>query len=400
MRLLLEPVSDTGDEIRFAHSRGASLVIALVAVAMAVVFWVTAAEGAARLLLTAAAGFTAVTQLLRAGYRYELTVDLPAREWRRRRGVAFAVTSAAGSLDDLEAVVLTQTWVSEGSGNRRERTPLWLVGLEFRGRGWGAPLTVGIAREEPASYALMEEYAERLRVDAVDRTGELETRRSWDALDEPVGAPDGREGEGGIRTAAAAALGAPPAGSGIEVTMAGGRRLVTLPPLGFGAVTVVAAVFGLAFAAFGAWAALGGSGVLSPITLDGEPTTGPSYLLLAVGGLFCFSGLSFAASGLRRSRLREWVRDEGELLVFGASRPGRAVSMDALPKGAIEAVTVHRPRDDGGAALRVLGFPLRGGGGGAHIRVRTDHAAVRLGARLTEPGRTWLRDAILDMART
>ena len=163
-------------------------------------------------------------------------------------------------------------------------------------------------------------------------------------------------------------------------------------------VALVSVALGLAFAAFGAWAVIAGSGILGPITFNGERTSGPVYLLLILGGFFCFTGFSFAASGLRRSRLREWIRDEGEMLVFGTSRAGRVVSLDGLPKDTIEEVVVHRPRDDGGAQLRVLGFPVRGANGGAHIRVRSDEMTVRLGARLPDPDRAWLKATILAMA--
>src|SRR5690606_10732639 len=104
MHLMLRPVADTGDEIRFAHSPGASLVMALILVAIAASAWMFG-TGTVRVLVTVSAGFTAVAQLLRAVYRYELTLDLRAREWRRRREFAFAVTSAAGPLNDLDAVV-------------------------------------------------------------------------------------------------------------------------------------------------------------------------------------------------------------------------------------------------------------------------------------------------------
>lgn len=412
MNVSLHPVSDSAGELRFAHSRRTALILGLITAAGAAAAWAFLDEGIPRLLFSGGIGAFALTNLVSALYRYELVLDVPGRRWRRRKGFAFAPSRDHGSLDDLRGVVLTVRYVSEGSGNSRRRVPVWFVGLEFAGAAWNGPVVVGMAEHETGAYALLEDYARRLRVDAVDRTADDEVRRAWDALDRPLadadGAGPGVAGGGpaspGAALATAAPSATPPAGSGIETTVDAGRRRITLPPAGFGAGTVVVGLFGLLFAGMGGYFLVAGLGLLGPVTVNGEATTGPVLLMVVVGGAFTLVGLSIVASGIARSRAREWMIDDGHRLLFGTTGIRRTRGRHEIAKGDVEEVTVRSSTDrPGGGQLYIMGFRVRTSRErarrGAVVRVRSDQTTMRLGRRLSPEAKAWLRDALAAMVR-
>lgn len=406
IHLLPEPAAL--GELRFVHAHRVWLILGLLASAGAVAAVTLIDDVLPRLVFTAGPALAAFRFLRSSLRRYELVVDPTARRWRRKSGLYFAPRSASGSLDDLTGVVLTLRHVRTGSGSSERSVPMWSVSLEFEGSDWdGTPLLVGLVEgDEAGAYQMLEDYARKLRADAVDRTSQRESRRAWDALNaavEPVSG-GGAYGEAAAEGVSAdrVATAPPPPGSAIETTMEGGRRRITLPPHGASVGTLLGGAFGLVFGLVGVLFVIEALG-LGPF-LDGAAAEGGmSPVAVVVGAVFVWFAIGSVRAAVGRAGSREWVLDLPDSLRFGTTRSGEVREWTELPKESIEEVVLRTP-SEGGSRLHVLGFRVRTGprdpAEAALVRIRTDDALVRIGQRLTPEAKAWLREAIAAAAGT
>jgi len=180
--------------------------------------------------------------------------------------------------------------------------------------------------------------------------------------------------------------------SGVTVSVEAGHRLVTLPPRGFAPGSVVMPLVCLVV---GVAAILAGSGHL--------PTSDSPVEMLLVGSAFVLFGAFLLGQAVIRARSHEWIRDEGDRLVFGRGGFGGDRDVQVIPKAEIEDVGIvasSATRRRSRSSFRIGGFrvgPRRDGSAGTEVRVRSDDRVVRLGSALDADDRRWLRSALAAM---
>lgn len=337
-------------------------------------------DATARWWFGGAGAFFAVIGLLGAFWRHELSLDLVTRTYRRRKGFWPHAAIRRGPLDGLEGVVLTME-IRRSSSPRggAHHTPVWVVSLAFRGER--KPVSVAEYHGEVKAYQRLEALAEKLRLPAIDRTGEQERRIPWDTLDRPLQEELRRETP---RWEASAGAGIPPlpSGSTIEIVRSPGGWIILLPAPGFSWGTVFFLLFGSAFAAFGGaalWAKATGRAI----------TERPPGIAWILGPLFLLVGLVVFLLAVAVSRGRMMIREDPSGLAFGYRVCGRPIRLRRLPKGEIEEVGL-RP-----VAAAGRNATLRVGQDRTEISVRSDRDVVRLGEALRPEEQKWLRDALL-----
>jgi len=282
---------ESDQALHFAHTHLAGWLFALVGAGMAT-------AGAMRLdgpgywLVVFVGGFFAIIGFGAAMWRYEIHIDLTSRSYRGRRGFWPSTRKFGGSLDELNGVVLNRIWRRDSSSAGSGDT-MWVVSLEFE--GWERPVSVFETRREARAYRQFKHLAERLQIDAIDRTG---------------------------RPVASRLITAPPAASGIDSSIDPQTTSIALPALGFSLGSISLMLLGLPFLGLGGFALL----------VLGGWTLGPIFLLLG-------SGLTLAA--IVGSYAREVVIEDGDTLIFATSFRGWRYGIRRLPKRAIESVDIR-----------------------------------------------------------
>jgi hypothetical protein len=391
-------VLETPSKLVLRHNQKAALVWGLgcLAAAVAVVMFLPSGP---KLFIAGALGLFAAIVLVFAFYRDELLLDLGGRQYRRSNGFVGRVAETRGELDEIPEVALTL----ERRGSSEDSSPTWQVSI--RSPRWTSSVVLEAHTKEEAGYAALEKWAKKLRRDAVDRTGQTEARKAWDALDASVRGVEqrGRPAASDFAEKALAdAFGStrarpsshPPEGSSILVTRASGRQRVVLPPLGWNTGATIVSLFGAAFGGFGALAALVGAHVITGVRVNGAMPDGPVWGLVAVGGFFALIGFGLILAMVFGSRAREYVEDAPDALVVGTTWAG-ITKGGRLPKRAIESVDLSVSPSPVNTRSRWGGAPA----GPLDVRIRTDARIVRLGRYLSEDEQRWLRDTLEQMAR-
>jgi hypothetical protein len=380
--------SDT--ELHFAHAPSSGWLFAAIGIAIAVEGPHFIDEDAWQWMVVVFGVLCVAIGMGGAFWRFELTFDLLTRTYRGRKGFWPSPRPLQGSFEQIEGVVLTRKWWRRSGSNGGSRAhAVWSVGLALP--GWDEPVSVLESTREEKGYRLLEELARKLQVAALDRTGESETRRSWQHLDRPLAEADPVEAGSG-------APGQPPADSRIEWLPLSGASRIALPPSGISLGAFLMVLFGLAFAAFGTLALLAVSGIWD------VPFEGSRATAWGLGGVFVLVGLGIVVLALVGSFGREVVHEEPGVLVYRIEFLGRSIRRVPLPKREIERVArvsatkAHR----GGAAARVggvqVGVTSRAGEVPHEVQIRSDRRIVRLGAGLRPDEQAWLERALSHLA--
>lgn len=160
----LRKVSESANELRFAYRHGQGWFGA--AIGAGLVAWGLLGIGGTGGTVLAAFGLLVILSgLSNALYRMELVVDLSARTYRYRRGHLLSVEEGAGSVEDIEAVVLKKELERRGSDEVDE----WEVELVLK--GWPRPVEVAETEDGAAARREAEALATRLGVPLEERTG-------------------------------------------------------------------------------------------------------------------------------------------------------------------------------------------------------------------------------------
>ena len=372
---------DEPQRLLFAHSPVAAFFFTLIGAALGWVCWVSADEGATRWALVAFCLLFVAAGLAGAFWRLEIDIDLGTRRVRIRRGFWPSPKTVERSLD-AGSINLRIRYRSSGSKNNRRKVPWWIVELKLANEG--KPFSIHETRNEAEGYRKWEEFAERLRIDAVDATSGTEERRDWRDLDRNV-AEQARDDEDDMLQAPAQ----PPA-SKIGVVVTGIARELVLPAPGFGGGLVFVLLFGGAFAGSGALILLANHGVVD-IQVNGSrwalSIIPPVFLLLGLGVVWLGVAGSFRATILGVADGAFYK--EGRL--FGR-RSGRV----SVPLRDVESVDI---RDDvssrrrRGTRVAIGGLTLGGGRYRAReseVVVRSDEKILRFGRSLDAEDIEWL----------
>lgn len=368
-------------ELRFAHDPRSGPVVVLLGVLGSLAAWVWLPPGVHRWVFAGLGVTAALVGVGSALWRDELILDLVQRRWRRRRGFLVAPARAAGSLDSVRGVVLTQRVENRGTGSNRHTVVVWRVAIDYA--PGERPVVVEATSDEARAYAALERWAERLRVDAVDRSGGDEVRRAWDALETPLMASPDPEGP--------SVPPEPPPGSGIVADRARGWRRLTLPRR-YGPLPLLLSLFGLPFAGLALGGLLTGAGLLpGELRVNGRLVEGVDPELLLASGAFLLAGAALVGGGVVLALAREWVEDGPDVLRFGTTGLGLTWGRVTVRKAEVEEV---RLREEVEREAPAGADPPAEPGRRPLVWVRSDDAIARVHAPLDPAARAWLRDTL------
>lgn len=410
---------DDARAIRLVHPHVLALAMGVVILALAWLAWTQMGPGFHRWVFGGALLLFGLLATV-AGFQRDLIELRPdRRRWRRVKGSAFSTEETEGGLDDLDGVALELDWKSTKSSSSKGKVPVWEVGLVFD--PGGKAVTFLQTRNEVEGYRELEAWAGRLGLDAIDRTGEGETRRAPDELDRPLGSegvvsedggaptwldevsPGAEHAAGGSGVAAGAgaptrmeglapspALPSPPPGSGVVLAGGGSEAEIQLPARGIDLTVIFLVLFGAAFAGMGAHSIHSGLG----------GSEDPLWVSLGGGVVFLLIGGGLARAVVRAALRRPWIREGASTLAVGYSLGGSDHERYRLHKREIEAVDVAG--STGKRARRGLG-PVKDSTGARTgppaeddtVRIRTDEEIIRLGGHLSPEGKVWLRDVLV-----
>ena len=380
----VRPKIEEPSRILFAHSPWSGVVFTLIGLAFTWVCWrfIPAEEGVVRWLCVGFCLLFVAAGVFGTFWRHELDIDLGRRRVSIRRGFWPAPKTRIRNLDELDGLWLTIEYRSSGSKKKR-KVPWWFVSLKFPGEKKGTRIYV--TRNETEGYAKWEHYAERLRVDAVDATGDEPQRKSWEALDEKLASPAGEDHP--VRAPA------PPAGTVIKARSNRGWKEVLLPAPGFSGGLVFLVMFG------GAFAMLGLTGLLAVLGLIDMEVQGSRAAVMIVPPVFVLAGLGIVWLGVVGSFSETIIGAANGELFMERFAFGRRSGRRAIPLAEIESVSVAgdvRSRNRTGVSVDVGGMRLgrkRYREREDEIVVRSDEKILRFGSSLPEHDREWLADA-------
>ena len=354
---------ESDSELRFAHPVVSGWIFAAIGVAVVYIAGQTIASTPARWMTVGIGLLFAAIGVGGALWRYELSLDLLSRTYRKRRGFWPSPRSREGSLNELRGVSLSRTWRRADDSS----SAVWVVSLEFE--GWETPVSVFETASERKGYRRLEQLARRLQASAIDRTGDEERIRPAGQLDRPLLQSDDHR----------AVEGPPPASRIERTTTETGEPMIVLPPMGFSWAAVFVAILGTPFLAFGAIA------LLSAVGWRVVEVKGSLAALWIVGGVFVVVGTILWAAAIFGPIAREVIRREGDALVITLRAFGRHYRRRRLPLGRIEEVSIKPSRSARSEKTEVV--------------LRTDAIVARIAGELPPDGQRWLSRALLAMAR-
>lgn len=375
---------DEPSRLVFAHAPASAAWFTLISIGFTWACWrfIPAEEGFVRWVFVGFCLLFVIAGVFGIFWRHELDIDLDSRRVRVRRGFWPAPKLSNRGLDEADGLWLTMDYRSSGSKSKR-KVPWWFVRLKFAGEKKGTRLFV--TRDETQGYAKWEHYAERLRLDAVDATGDAPQRKSWEALDEKLVSPGREDRHVSVPT--------PPSGTVIKTRSNRGWKEVLLPAPGFNRGLVFLVLFG------GAFAALGTAVLLAVLGIIDMEVQGSEAAMAIVPPVFVLVGLGVIWLGVVGSYKETIVGvASGELFIEGLAF-GKRSGRRAIPLADIESVSVAgdvRSRHRTGVNVKIGGMRL----GNRKYReredeivVRADQKILRFGSSLPEADRVWLADA-------
>jgi hypothetical protein len=269
----LRPTIDSEQQVEFASSARDAVWLAFAAAAFSPAAMYAKAP-VWRWVVGGVVVFLAFAAVRRGMWRERLSLDLMQRRYTYSRGYWPHLTSDEGRLDTLKGVALDAV---VGSGSEGGKVITWVVSLAFADR----ILAVANFNTELAGYQYLGSLAKRLRVAALDHTGNAEERTAYTEIDKPLAAQTGR---------AAPRRQFPPLPDGSRIALRGDmpERRIVLPRPGFRP-----SYFGYAlFPLFPAWF----TGTLHDLHLS-APFVAVAGLLAVVAAIACVTNKEVAEAG-------------------------------------------------------------------------------------------------------
>jgi hypothetical protein len=321
-------------------------------------------------------------------WRARLALDLVNRQYQRDSGYIWHIGAQTGSLDEVEAVVLS----TEIRGGGRSGTyTVWVVELRFR-KPFAAASIEGL-RTEAEARELITSLTRALHVPFLDRTVQPTRQVDWKDVATPL---VGRASKEGHVSASGAIPPAPPA-SGIELSHAGLHSVITLPPPGLRADALLVIAFTSAFLWIG-YRTL--SGMVSAIRAGTEHY----WLGWVIGSLLFLIGLSGVVHGAALMLAREYVHDEGDTLVLGRRIWGVAYGKAMVAKDAVMDVAISPAQSaegDSARALRAMREMVPSiGNWQVSVAIVQKEGRRNLGVTLKSGEQQWLVDALRAMCES
>lgn len=307
-------------------------------------------------------------------WRFEITLDLGSQSYVSRKGFWPFIREKRGVPGDIESVNLDM--IRMPSKGRREGTPFWSVNFSFR--GWAHPVSVFHSANELKAYEWWEQYAKKLKVPAVDRSGGKEIIWKWEEFEKPL-----------IQRAESAYCIPPlPVQSRIKFFDRPGQRYIVLPSEGI-------RLRGLGFILAGLLPIAGST--LLMIFLFGYERSWPEKemrvflvtILLTFGSLVM--GLGLIAYGIFCFFGKEVVRDKGDSIMFCKVFWNFLLHKRSVYKREVKEIEkkISRSRTPSKGAKPTETY---------EVRIRTKRKIVRLGRHLLPEELDWLQHALLHIS--
>jgi len=311
-------------------------------------------------------------------WRDRLVIDRVGDRWVRGRGFWPFARRRTGSLDDLDAIVLTRSRTLS-YGQRTRRSTFWRVMLEL----FPAPgnLIVYGGEDEAKARAELERYATALDRPAIDRSSGVAERVDLSSS----GHERRQQPPASLRPVTAE----PPPGSGIRLRETPGGSILWLPRLGISPAMAVAILVLGALGAAIAWAALDpafGSSLPTWMSVPAGDGRGDAV----PGALFY---LAAALWGLAWCTTRQRVELRPETLTITVTRAGIPFGGREIPFAEIETIGADLST---ASAHGLAAYLARRGWTPRQVVIHTRHAIHRLGDKpggvVDDDGIDWLRN--------
>ena len=389
-------------ELFFAHRPISGIIFSVLGAGFGYLPTYFGADDWTRWIFGGFGAFFAAIGILGAFWRYELRLDLITRRYTRRRGLWPAVKVTTGSLNDLDAVLLTQEWSRASSKHGSSEHPFWKISLLFK--SWDKPVSIEAVNTEQKGHERLEYFAKKLQVDAVDRTKSSATRRPFGELDQTIRQQSGSQGFDDAQPTNDPRF--PPPQSGITVTDSMEGLRLTLPAHGFNAGLVLFGLFGLVFAGFGLFFIIVKSGLYTEITGQTlQIKENPPGAGWTIAGLFTLIGCAIMMFGVIASYGREQIAARGNELIYRFTWLGRSFRTVTMDKSAVEELDLRAniaPRRRRRGSITIGGTSVGTStrapiDARAEVFIRTDQRTLRLGRHLNDDGKQWLIGAMRNM---
>jgi hypothetical protein len=323
-------------------------------------------------------------------WRDRLVIDRVEDRWARRRGFWPFARRRTGSLDDLDAVVLTRSRTI-AYGQRSRRSTSWRVTLEL----FPSPgnLVVYQGEDEGKAWAELERYATALDSPAIDRSSGVSERVDLSSPPVLPGVSSGAGPRAQAQVPRQPVAAEPPPGSGIRIRDTPGGAILRLPRLGISPMVALAIVVFGALGATTAWAVFApslGASLPGWLTAPAEDAQGD-----AVRRALLY--LAAAAWGLVWCTTRQCIEIRPGSLSVTVTRAGIPFRRREIPFAEIETIDADLST---ATARGLLAYLRRRGWTPRQVVIHTRHAIHRLGDKpggvVDDDGIDWLRDYLIQ----
>jgi hypothetical protein len=301
------------------------------------------------------------------------------------------VKETRGTLADIRQVtlVLNRRTASDDS------SPTWEVAVAAP--QWEDGVVLESTLREEAGYAALKKWAERLRLDAVDRSGDEEVRTAWNQMDRAVLAA-GAFSDAGVDDRVSALPRHPPPQSRILVVEGPGRSRILLPPIGWNTGATFLTLFGTLFGGIGGTATLAALNILKGIRVNGRILDGPDWGFAAFTSVFLLIGVAIVVGTIVGTRASELIEDAGDELVLGFKLGDFGWGKKRLPKRDVLDLDLSAgPMASAGNRRHTQSSPPSLPKSPRDIRIRTDKRVIRFGKDLSEEEQQWLLGRLNDI---
>jgi hypothetical protein len=323
-------------------------------------------------------------------WRESLTLDIVNRRYQRASGYVWRISRQIESLDRIETVTFS---MSIRAGGRSGTYTVWVVGLRFR-QPVAAANIEGFKTEVDARE-LIQLLTRTLHVPFIDRTVSPARQVEWKDVGKPLIVRPSNETTGHISPPAQ--LPAPPSASKIELTQVGAHRVITLPTPGFRADAVLVIAFTSVFLWLG-FRTL--RGMVEAIRAGSEHY----WLGWVIGSSLFLIGISGVLHGISLILAREYVRDDGNILMLGKRILGIGYGKAAVAKDAIMDVAICAAESAEGdrahlqEAMREKLASL--GSWQTSVAILTKEGRRQFGVTLSTVEQQWLAEAVRAMCQS
>jgi hypothetical protein len=341
----------------------------------------------ARLGIFAVGAVVASAGICAALWREQLVLNLPLRQWRRARGYVWHISGQTGSFDDIEAVTLSTEIRSAGRGGTYV---VLVVGLRFREPQ--APVSIEGFRTEGDARELIGSLTRVLHVPFIDQTVQPTRHVDWNDVGKTLVDLTSKEHRGNISSPGP--IPTPPPMSGIELAYNGDHPIITLPRAGFR----LGAFLLMGFASTFVWI---GVRTLHGMVVAMRTGTEHYWLGWVIGSLLFLIGLRGVTHGIALMVAREYVRDEGDTMIFGNRILGTAFGKATVAKDAVIDIAMRPAQSAEGDSARIQRAVREMipsiGNWQVSVAILQKEARRTLGVTLKSSEQQWLVDALRAM---